>query len=218
MNSKIILASNSIYRKSVLSDLQIPFCVLPSDADESIDNIENLEDVPLILAQRKACATAKMLSGFSGNSNLTEKQNTEQAEKIKEALNCDLILAADTVLLFENRIIGKQPTVEHARNCLQNLSGKSHKVISALALLNRKNGKLTCKKNTTVVTFKSLKQKEIDSYLQTGEWQGAAGAYRIQKKGAFFTEKIEGSFTSVAGLPISELYDMLSVQGYPVWN
>lgn len=210
MNSKIILASNSIYRKSVLSDLQIPFCVLPSNADENTDGIETLEDVPLILAERKARAVAKSLSEFSNNS--------IKNEQIAEAQNCDLILAADTVLLFENKIIGKQATIEQAKKCLQQLNGKSHKVISALALLNRKNSKLTCRKNTTIVTFKSLKDKEIDSYLKTGEWQGAAGAYRIQQKGAFFVEKIEGSFTSVAGLPISELYDMLSAQGYPVWN
>lgn len=210
MNSKIILASNSIYRKSVLSDLQIPFYVLPSNADENTDGIETLEDVPLILAERKARAVAKSLSEFSNNS--------IKNEQIAEAQNCDLILAADTVLLFENKIIGKQATIEQAKKCLQQLNGKSHKVISALALLNRKNSKLTYRKNTTIVTFKSLKDKEIDCYLKTGEWQGAAGAYRIQQKGAFFVEKIEGSFTSVAGLPISELYDMLLAQGYPVWN
>ena len=271
MKTKIILASNSTYRKAILNDLQIPFCVLPSNIDENISQIENIENVPLILAQNKAQSIAKYLKDFENNSNIlkidapsdenfnnsikAEKNESDKSDQsatqaqneqnqainnkpsppaqsatqapmeqnqninaLNEALKCDLILAGDTVLIFQNKIIGKQPTEQKAKECLKLLSGQSHKVISAIALLNRKTNKIICKKNTTIVQFKTLSNNEIENYLKTNEWQGAAGAYRIQQKGAFFVKKITGSFTSVAGLPISELYDMLLSQGYPVWQ
>ena len=96
------------------------------------------------------------------------------------------------------------------------LQGKTHTVITAIVLYNGRTHESTSKVCKTNVTFAPMAEDEINWYVETGEWHGAAGGYRIQSLASCFIEKIEGSHSCVIGLPIYELYDILKEQGYSI--
>ena len=124
------------------------------------------------------------------------------------------VLGVDTFIWHKNQFIGKPRDREEARGMLKIFSGSTHQVISGLALVHKKNRWITdyaC----TMVTFRDLTDKEIDWYLDTEEWVGVAGAYRIQEKAACFINHLDGSFSNVMGLPIHTFYDMLRHCNYP---
>ena len=124
------------------------------------------------------------------------------------------VLGADTVIVYGGKIYGKPENQEEAASFLKDFSGKTHNVISALVLYNGRQHTTTAKVCKTRVKFKELTDEEIQWYVDTGEWHGAAGGYRIQSLASIFIEKIEGSYSGVIGLPIFELYDILKEQGY----
>lgn len=192
----IILASSSPRRQEILRTLNIPFVVNPADIDETAPDI-NVEEIPEFLAAKKVEAVAKRIS-----------QTTEPG----------WILAADTVILFKNKIFGKPKDIDEAREFLKKLQGTSHKVITGLALYNGKIHYMSTRTCINKVTFKEMTDREIEFYLSTSEWHGVAGAYRIQGMGSCFIKKIEGTESSIMGLPISELYDMLIEQNYSFEN
>ena len=101
---------------------------------------------------------------------------------------------------------------EDARNMLSALQGKTHEVITAIALYNGKS--IDCRSVTSTVSFAPLSEGEIEWYLDTGEWQNAAGAYKIQGLASCFISGISGSYSSIVGLPLRELYVMLNDNGY----
>ena len=116
----------------------------------------------------------------------------------------------------DNKVLGKPQDQSQAFEYLKMIQGNTHTVITALALYNGKKHETTSKVCKTKVTFAPMTDEEIQWYVDSGEWHGAAGGYRIQSLASCFIEKIEGSYSGVIGLPIFELYDILKQQGYSI--
>ena len=180
----LILASNSPRRKEILSQAGFSFSVLPSDVDESFGDDLLLEEVPAILSARKALA----LSDVHPNA---------------------LILAADTVVILEGKILNKPATKQEAFDMLSQLSGKTHQVTTGITLKSPLG--IQTKTDTSKVTFRSLAQWEIDWYVRGGSSMDKAGAYGVQDFiGMAGIASLEGSFYTVMGLPIFQVYEWLS--------
>ena len=114
-----------------------------------------------------------------------------------------LVLAADSVVAVGRRILPKAETESEARDCLNLLSGRRHKVVGGLALA-APGGRVRTRLVETVVRFKRLEPSEIEAYLSSGEWRGKAGGYAIQGRAAVFVAFISGSYSNVVGLPVFE--------------
>ena len=112
-------------------------------------------------------------------------------------------------------IFGKPKDRDEAKQTLARLSGRGHEVITSMALYSGPEQEIDCRTVSCKVNFAPLSQAEIEWYLDTSEWQGVAGAYRIQGLASCFITKIEGSPTTVVGLPLREFYVMLRDNGYP---
>ena len=186
----LILASASPRRADLLRQIGLEFAVKKADIDETLDALRPLPEQLLELAMRKAWAAA-------------------------EKRDC-LILAADTVVLCDERIMGKPASSEEAREMLCRLSGCCHQVTTAVALLDLPAGRSCQALETTTVWFRELEPEEIESYLASGEPLDKAGAYGIQGWGAVFVKKIEGCYFNVVGLPLHRVGSMLRVLGHPV--
>ena len=124
------------------------------------------------------------------------------------------ILAGDTIVSLSGRVIGKPADREDARSILQALAGTTHKVITGVTLLDVAGATRLIQYDSTVVMMRSLCDDEIEQYLNTGAWEGKAGAYGIQDRGDAFVERIDGSFTNVVGLPMELVGRMLDQFGY----
>jgi septum formation protein len=118
----------------------------------------------------------------------------------------EVIIAADTVVVLGNDILGKPTSKEEARQMLLLLSGTTHEVKTAVVLLGQISTELV---ETSKVTFRSLSDEEIDHYMTSGEWQDKAGAYAIQGEAGKFVTSLQGSFTNVMGLPIEHIKGLL---------
>ena len=188
----IILASQSKGRRELLENEGIPIITLPADIDETIPWVDPEKEIKG-LAEKKALAC--------------HAQHPEHPEK--------WIIAADTLVVFRGKPIGKPADLAEAKAFLEALSGKVHTVISGVAFLDRVTGRLYSASDVSEVHFKTLSDKDIEDYLATGEWQGAAGAYRIQHKGGRLVERTEGSFSNIIGLPLSKLFNIMQQAGYP---
>ena len=123
----------------------------------------------------------------------------------------DAVLAADTTVYLGRRILGKPADADEARAFLRLLSGRRHRVVTALAL--RIGGQVRQKDSVTLLRMKRLTAAEIDSYIDTGEWQGKAGGYGIQGYAARYIPWLSGSYSGVVGLPLSETAAMLRSAG-----
>jgi len=128
----------------------------------------------------------------------------------------DLVLCADTTVAAGRRILGKPAGKDEAAGFLRLLSGRRHKVITAVAL--RRGDRLWQRDVVTAVRMKRLTEAEIAFYLATGDWRGKAGGYGIQGPAGAFIPWIEGSFTAVVGLPLAETAGLLQAAGYPMWK
>ena len=188
----IILASQSKGRRELLENEGFSLIPLPADIDENIPWVNPEKEIQG-LAEKKALAC--------------HAQHPEHKEK--------WIIAADTLVVFQGKPIGKPADIDEARAFLKSLSGKVHTVISGVAFLDRTTGRLYSDSDVSEVHFKTLSNEDIENYLETGEWQGAAGAYRIQHKGGKLVERIHGSFSNVIGLPLSKLFNIMHQAGYP---
>lgn len=193
----IILASSSPRRQEILKMLDIPFQVILPNIDETLTSSVDTEDIPELLAREKVSAVIHLLPS--------------QQE-------IQWILGADTVIVKNGRIFGKPQSADEAAEFLKEFQGGSHTVITAVVLYNGKQKSTTSRVAKTKVTFAPMTDDEIQWYLESGEWHGAAGGYRIQSLASIFIEKIEGSQSCVTGLPIHELYDMLKEQNYSILN
>ena len=189
----IILASSSPRRQEILKLLNIPFKVIIPNIDETISNAIEPEEIPEFLAREKVTAVIHSLP--------------PQQEIL-------WILGADTIILKEGKIFGKPDSRAQAEAFLREFSGKTHQVITSVVLYNGRKKTFVSKNAVTKVTFSELSDKEINWYLDTEEWHGAAGGYRIQSLASCFIKSIEGTQSCVTGLPIFELYDMFKEQGY----
>jgi septum formation protein len=181
---QIILASASPRRKELLDQVGIRYHVDPVDIDESPRNNETATDLVQRLAREKAQAAWRKSSR-------------------------DLpVLGADTLGVIGRQILVKPTGFEHAAEMLQSMSGNWHEVLSAVAVCNY--GETRVKLNVTKVLFRDLTFDEIRQYWETGEPQDKAGAYAIQGLGGIFVKRIEGSYSSVMGLPLYETQQLLA--------
>lgn len=199
---KLILASGSAYRKQVLESMNLDFETIISKIDESFADKYACEERPEIIAKAKAEAVHAKI----------QQLPPEQRQKYSSAL----IIAADTLLMMNGKSYGKPHDRSEAFQFLEAFSGKNHFAVTAIVVFNMQTETYHSVKNKTSVTFKTLNAKEINAYLDSNEWHGAAGGYRVQGLAACFIKQIEGSPSCVAGLPISDFYDILRSQHYSI--
>ena len=133
----------------------------------------------------------------------------ENALRKARAVEGDLVLACDTEVNVDGEVFGKPADADEARAMLARLSGRAHEVLGGL-VLRRPAGELTAIASTAV-HFRDLEADELDAYVASGEWQGRAGGYAIQGRGAALVERIEGDFWNVVGLPVPELVRLLKI-------
>jgi len=194
---KLILASASPRRLELLQQVGLDAdALLPADLDETPKKGE----LPRVLAARLA------------------DEKAEAAAKVAKAhaeLTSFYLLAADTVVSVGRRILPKCEVVDEAAQCLRLLSGRAHRVHSALTLITPK-GARRHRIVETRVRFKRLSSTELDAYLASGEWRGKAGGYAIQGLAGGFVVKLIGSYSCVVGLPLYETLSLLAGEGYPV--
>ena len=186
---EIILASQSPRRRELLKNLVADFKIIPSDADETLPEGASPADCAVEIARRKAFDI--------------KAQNPDA-----------LIIGADTIVIYEDKILGKPKDDEEAYEMLSLLSGKTHKVCTGVVATL--GDKTIAHGEETYVTFRTLSPDMIKNYIATGEPGDKAGAYGIQEKGAVLVEKIEGDYFNVVGLPLCRLSKMLNDLGISV--
>ncbi len=191
----IILASSSPRRQEILKMLGIPFRVIMPTIDELFSNALEPEDVPEMLAREKVISVVHSLPPFQ---------------------EIPWVLGADTLIVKDGKTYGKPQNHDEAESFLRTFQGSTHTVITAIILYNGRKKTTSSRVCKTEVTFAPMSDEEINWYLDTGEWHGAAGGYRIQSLASVFIKKIEGSQSCVTGLPIHELFDILKEQGYSI--
>jgi septum formation protein len=186
----IILASASPRRQDFFRLLELPFTCIPAEIDETPPPGLTPQRVAEDLARRKT-------------QTVVEKQPTAQ-----------WIFGADTIVVLDGEIIGKPADRNAAQSMLKRLAGRRHEVITAMALYNGQQKSIDCRSVSCEVAFAPLSNAEIDWYLDTEEWEGVAGSYRLQGLGACFISSINGSPSAVAGLSLHDFYVMLRDNGY----
>ena len=201
---RIILASGSPRRQEYFRLMGLPFTCMPSSIDETPKPGLSPKQIAEDLAARKALAVAAQLPPIDPNPSLTPHSSFPISH---------LIFGADTIVVLDGEIYGKADSREEAKAMLLRLSGKRHEVITAMALHNRQNGKTDCRSVSAEVEFAPLADADIEWYLESGEWQGAAGSYRLQERGGCLIKSITGSPSAVAGLPLHEFFVMLKDNG-----
>lgn len=190
---ELILASASPRRRELIARLGIePARVAAADIDETPRKGELPRDYARRMAREKALAVLGAVSGGDAH-----------------------VLAGDTVVALGRRVLPKAETQAEARHCLDLLSGRRHRVLSAVALA-APGGTLRERLSETIVRFKPLSGAEIDAYLAGGEWQGKAGGYAIQGSAEGLIAWISGSHSGVVGLPLFETRALLRAAGFSV--
>ena len=186
---RLILASASPRRRDLIARLGLePAAVQPAEIDESPLKAE----LPRPYAERMAREKALAMDAADAH-----------------------VLAGDTVVALGRRILPKAEDEATARRCLTLMSGRRHKVLSAIALKSP-DGALRERLSETIVRFKSLSAAEIDAYIASGEWHGKAGGYAIQGSAEGLIAWISGSHSGVVGLPLFETRALLKAAGFPL--
>jgi septum formation protein len=188
---KLILASSSPRRAEILANAGMPFNVLSSAVDES----PYPGELPVALVQRLANAKADLVTA--------------------RAIGPAIILAADTVVVLDDKILGKPNSLEEARHMLQQLSGRTHSVLTGVALVRLPDGERRQFTESTLVHFRPITDEELSSYLATEEPYDKAGAYAIQGRAGRYIPRIEGCYFNVVGLPLSRVLTELETLGWP---
>lgn len=192
-----MLASGSPRRLALLQQAGVdPDALLPADVDETPLRSESPRELAKRLARTKAEVARK-----------TARKDLD----LKEAF----IVSADTVVAVGRRILPKAEVVDEAAACLRLLSGRAHRVYTAVCLVTPGN-KLRERLVETRLRFKRLSRDDLESYLASGEWRGKAGGYAIQGLAGSFVVKLVGSYPNVVGLPLYETVSLLEGEGYPV--
>jgi len=190
------LYSTSPRRQELLERLGISFKSVPVDADESVPDGLSPEQVVVVIARRK------LEAGLAANPDTGKFWG----------------LGADTLVEGPAGLLGKPGNKDDAAAMLRSLSGVWHSVYTGIAVFSPdKTGSAATRDlvHSTTVKFRKLTDDEISAYILTDEWQGVAGAYRIQGRGALLIEAINGLWSTVVGLPLSPLYGILSAMSYP---
>ncbi len=194
--NKLLLASASPRRAQLLAQLTSDFSCYAPEVDETPLVNEEVKDYVLRMAQSKAIA------GYHWS--------------LTQSTPASLVLGSDTCGWFEGQILGKPENAVQAKQMLQSLSGKWHEIHTAIALFD--GHELRSKIVSSRVLFAELCEQLINSYVASKEPLDKAGSYGIQGKGAALVQRLEGSYSAVVGLPLSELRQMLIEQGFDIWQ
>ena len=186
---RLILASASPRRAALLAQIGVDFEVLPGNFDESARPGES----PQSYVRRMAAGKASVASDHGRP-----------------------LLAADTVVVLDETVLGKPTSVEHGCELLRRLSGRRHEVMTAVAL--RSGSRTSEALSVTEVWFRPLSAPEISRYMALGEGLDKAGGYAIQGAGAVFVERIHGSYSGVVGLPLVETHRLLVQADIDIWR
>ena len=179
----LLLASTSPQRRAILEQLHIPFDVVAPNYDEATP--EDADPVQVVLEHARG--KARSVAGIADDRP---------------------VVGVDTAVVLNGRIFGKPENATEAEQMLEELSGKTHVVVSGLCLLTP--GWEDVEHEATRVTFRELAPRELGTYVATGEWEGRAGAYAIQGRGASLVRCIEGDYLNVVGLPAALLVRLLA--------
>ena len=185
---KLILASASPRRREILKLTGLKFSVCASSYEENLD----LPLRPRELARYLSCKKAEAVTNKHRNA---------------------IVIAADTFIVFRDRLLGKPRNEKDAEKMLNMLNGKRHSVITGFTIIDTGNNKTLSRSVSTMVYFKKLSRAEIRAYVRTKEPLDKAGAYAVQGLGAVFIEKINGDFFNVMGLPLCALTESLKKFG-----
>lgn len=182
---KIILGSSSPRRADILEKQKLDFEIIPSSYVEPHDQTDFSYAYVEDLAYNKALDVAK--------------KTAEEA----------LVIGADTIVVLNNKILGKPKDKQDAYKMWQNLSGKTHFVVTSIAIVNSKNLNFRIKSTTTYVTFENVTNEQIEYYIENYKPFDKAGAYGIQELPEGYIKNVEGSFDNVIGLPVETLLELL---------
>ena len=186
---KLILASKSRDRKKLFERAQIPFEIIPSNFDEKSIHESDPKELVKKIASAKAKKELKKWNDDLGNRN-----------------NPAIIIAADTMVLFEGNLIGKAQNKEQAFQILTQLSGKKHELLTGVALIHSITKQIRTFMDISIVQFQILTSSEIQRYLDSSdEYIGRAGAYSLFDRASLFIDFVDGSPTNVLGLPMAKL-------------
>ena len=187
---KIILASNSPRRKELLHQIIDTFDVIKSDFNEDDIKEKNPEELVKMLSLKKAEAVF---------------------DKFKDNELELLVIGGDTLVYFDGQVLGKPKNEEDAYRTLKRLQGNKNEVYSAFTIILKKNNEIIKETSLSksIVTMKSMSDEQIKGYIKTGEPMDKAGSYAVQGIGSKFIENIEGSYSSVVGLDVEKLKELL---------
>jgi len=179
----LLLASTSPQRKAILEQLHIPFDVVePRYDEETTTGVDPLQAV--------------------------REHARGKARSVADIAEDRPVVGVDTAVVLDGRIFGKPANASEAEQMLEQLSGKTHVVVSGLCLLT--HGWEDVEHEATQVAFRELDPRELGTYVATGEWEGRAGGYAIQGRGAALVRSIEGDYLNVVGLPAAVLVRLLA--------
>ncbi|WNF47598.1 Maf family protein [Pseudomonas sp. SG20056] len=190
----LYLASGSPRRRELLTQIAVPFLTQIAPIDENALPGES----PIAYVERLALSKAQ-----AGLAALTDTANA-------------VVLGADTAVVLDGRILGKPTDRADALATLSDLSGRTHEVLTAVALVSRE--RQVSRVVTSQVTFRALSQAEIEAYWASGEPQDKAGCYGIQGLAAVFISQLQGSYSAVVGLPLCETAELLAEFAIPCWQ
>jgi septum formation protein len=176
---RLVLASRSPQRRAILESLGVPFEVRP------VDVVEKDAGEPVAVAVENALRKAMAAKAGAG----------------------EVVLGVDTLVTADREIWGKPPNAAAARETLRRLAGRTHEVISGVALVDE-DGAVRSATAVTQVTFRPMDEPTLDWYLGSGEWRERAGGYAIQGRGGALVERLEGDYLNVVGLPVGTLLDL----------
>ncbi|MHA1240559.1 MAG: Maf family protein [Promethearchaeota archaeon] len=190
---KIILASKSSDRSELIKRLNIPFEALNTNINESVYKERISEPIELVkeLAKAKALKAKEML--------VNEEKGT-------------VVIAADTIVEFNGKIIGKAQSETKAFQMLKNLVNGSHNLITGIAITEVGDVKVVIDYDISVVTILDLSDDDIRDYIRIGEWKGRAGAYSSRDRASLFIKEIQGSPSNVIGLPMQKIFQILKAE------
>ncbi len=189
--TSVILASSSPRRASLLKALGIPFRRVAPDVDETRLPVESVRRYVRRLAIEKALAVANRRPH-------------------------SWVIAGDTTVVLDDTLLGKPRDAREARRMLRQLSGRSHRVLSGIALVRGDRHSIRSAVSSTRVTFRPLSEDEIRWYVRTGEPLDKAGAYGVQEKGGMLVARIDGSYSNVVGFPLEKFYELWRAAGLPL--
>jgi len=188
--ARLILASASPRRRELLASLGVPFDVVAGDVDETLEAVP-LREAVARLALRKALAVAA-------------------------SRPATVVVAADTIVVIEGRALGKPANADDARAMLRALRGRTHEVMTGVAVMDSASGRHAAETVVSRVTMAAYAESEIDAYVATGEPLDKAGAYAIQGAGGVLVTGLEGSRSNVVGLPLAATAALLRRFGVAV--